>query len=207
MEEVRMLFFQNTRKPVGFGGKLMVKGMNSGTHAKLAEWGLSHLSIAEDSRILDAGCGGGANVRRLLEKAEKGHVTGLDYSEVSVQESQKVNQKAIREGRCDIVHGDVSALPFQEGCFDLVTAFETVYFWPDLKTTFEGIRRVLKEGGTFFICNESDGHDEEAVKFSEIIDGMNLYDAEQLTALLKEAGFHDIQTDTQKIWLCVKAVK
>lgn len=72
-----MSFFQNTRKPAGIGGKLMVKGMNSGGHAKLAEWSLSYLSIAEDSRILDAGCGGGANARRLLLKAPKGHVTGL----------------------------------------------------------------------------------------------------------------------------------
>ena len=32
-----MGFFENTRKPQGFGGKLMVKMMNSG-HSKLAQW-------------------------------------------------------------------------------------------------------------------------------------------------------------------------
>lgn len=139
-----MTFFQNTRKPVGFGGKLMVRGMNSGSHAKLAVWGLSHVTIAEDAKILDAGCGGGANVARLLAQAPAGHVTGLDYSEVSVAESRKVNQKAIASGRCEIMQGDVSTLPFAEETFDLVTAFETVYFWPDLGKTFQGIFRVLK---------------------------------------------------------------
>lgn len=118
-----------------------------------------------------------------------------------------MNRNAIREGRCDIIQGDVSTLPFQKETFDLVTAFETVYFWLDLKTTFKGIHLVLKEGGVFFICNESDGHDPKAAKFSKIIEGMNLYDAEKLTSLLTKAGFHDIQTDTKNIWLCVKAVK
>ncbi len=187
-----MSFFQNTRKPVGFGGRLMVKGMNSGSHA---------ITIAENARILDAGCGGGANVMRLLAKFPKGHVTGLDYSEVSVAESEKVNQKAIADGRCEIIQGDVSALPFPAETFDLVTAFETVYFWPDPAKTFQGISRVLKTGGTFFICNESNGHDREAVKFSKIIDGMELYDAGQLCNLLH------IETDAKGIWLCVRAVK
>jgi alcohol dehydrogenase class IV len=35
-------FFNQTRKPEGFLGKLMLSGMNSG-HAKLADWGFAHL--------------------------------------------------------------------------------------------------------------------------------------------------------------------
>ncbi len=35
-----MKFFENTRKPQGFGGKLMTKMMNSG-HTKLSQWGFS----------------------------------------------------------------------------------------------------------------------------------------------------------------------
>lgn len=47
-----MSFFQNRKKPVGLGGKLMVKGMNSGSHAKLANRGLDYLHIkgGEDLR-------------------------------------------------------------------------------------------------------------------------------------------------------------
>ena len=54
-----MGFFENTRRPEGLGGKIMVKMMNSG-HSKLAHWGFSKISIKEDAKILDAGCGGGA---------------------------------------------------------------------------------------------------------------------------------------------------
>ncbi len=56
-----MSFFDNTRKPAGFGGKIMVSMMNLGHHA-LAEWGLQFLNLAGDAKILDCGCGGGANI-------------------------------------------------------------------------------------------------------------------------------------------------
>ena len=40
-----MTFFENTRKPVGLGGKIMVAMMNFG-HSAMAEWGLSFLQPA-----------------------------------------------------------------------------------------------------------------------------------------------------------------
>ena len=54
-----MNFFENTRKPQGFGGKLMTKMMNIG-HAKLSQWGFSNISVNPDAAVLDVGCGGGA---------------------------------------------------------------------------------------------------------------------------------------------------
>ena len=85
-----MNFFENTRKPQGFGGKLMTKMMNIG-HAKLSQWGFSNISVNPDAAVLDVGCGGGANIVAWLGKCGNGHVTGMDYSEVSVAESQKLN--------------------------------------------------------------------------------------------------------------------
>jgi hypothetical protein len=39
-------------------------------------------------------------------------------------------------GRCRVLRGDVSSLPFADGSFALATAFETVYFWPGLGKCF-----------------------------------------------------------------------
>ena len=52
-----MSFFENTRKPVGLGGKLMVAMMNLG-HSPVARWGLQFLNAAPDAKVLDCGCGG-----------------------------------------------------------------------------------------------------------------------------------------------------
>lgn len=60
-----MSFFKNTREPVGLGGKLMVAMMNIG-HRALADWGLSFMRPAKDASVLDCGCGGGANIKKLL---------------------------------------------------------------------------------------------------------------------------------------------
>ena len=56
-----MSFFENTRKPVGLGGKIMVAIMNFG-HSAMAAWGLQFLQPAPNAMVLDCGCGGGANI-------------------------------------------------------------------------------------------------------------------------------------------------
>lgn len=43
-----MSFFENTRKPTGLGGKVMVSMMNLG-HRALADWGFPFLDIAADA--------------------------------------------------------------------------------------------------------------------------------------------------------------
>ncbi len=197
-----MNFFENTRKPQGFGGKLMAKMMNSG-HAKVSQWGFSNISAKPDAKVLDVGCGGGANIATWLDKCRNGHVTGLDYSEVSVAESQELNAAAIKQGKCRVLQGDVSAIPFSDEVFDYVSAFETVYFWPGLKKCFSEVNRVLKSGGTFLICNESDGTNASDEKWTKIIGGMKIYNRDQLVAALKEAGFTEIKTyiNAKKHWM------
>ena len=75
-----MKFFENTRKPQGFGGKLMTKMMNSG-HAKLSQWGFSNISAKSDAEVLDVGCGGGANIAVWLDRCRNANV--LTYQEKS----------------------------------------------------------------------------------------------------------------------------
>ena len=201
-----MSFFENTRKPEGFGGKIMVAMMNVG-HSAVARWGLQFLELAPDAMVLDCGCGGGANIKRLLKKYPQGIVKGIDYSPVSVEKSKKVNEVAVTKRRCDVLCASVAELPFESEQFDAVTAFETVYFWPDLPQCFREVYRVLKPGGTFLICNESNGDTDKDEKWTEIIGGMTIYKDVELKAYLEQAGFHDVQIHKKKSWLCITARK
>ena len=130
---------------------------------------------------------------------------GLDYSEISVEKTREVNKATIERGRCNVVQGDVSALPFDENSFNLVTAFETVYFWPDIENCFRQVFRVLRPGGLFLIVNESDGTDAMGEKWEKMIDGMKLYKGEELIGHLKNAGFADVDMNCKadKHWLAV----
>ena len=145
----------------------------------------------------------------MLKRYPQAEVTGLDYSEVSVKKSQEVNADAVQNGRCRIVQGDVSALPFVDASFDLVSAFETVYFWPGPDRSFFEVFRVLRTGGVFMVVNEADGKNKADEKWTTIIDGMKIYGKEELERYLREAGFTRIETyrNEEKHWLTVRAVK
>ena len=201
-------FVSQTRKPEGFLGKIMVGGMNGG-HAKLADWGMQFLPDKEPDKILEIGCGGGRNAGELLKKYRSAHLTAIDYSPVSVEKAAEYNKAMITAGRCKVKAGDVCALTFSDNVFQLATAFETVYFWPNIEKCFAEVCRVLKPGGTFLICNESDGTDETSLKYEKIIDGMTCYTADELTAALKAAGFSEVRTvhHPEKPWLTVIARK
>ena len=200
---------ENTRSPAGLGGRLMVRMMNVG-HRALARWGLRFLLLSADAKVLDCGCGcgGGANIRTLLKKCPQGIVKGVDISDVSVTTARRVNRSAIADGRCAVWQGSVDELIFAADWFDAVTAFETVYFWPDLPKSFREIRRVLRPGGTLLICNECSGDTDKNEKWTERIKGMTIYRDVQLQAALEQAGFHDIEIHkNEKDWLCMLARK
>ena len=187
-------FVNQTRKPEGFLGKMMVNGMNGG-HAKMADWGMAHLKNIKPEEIIEIGCGGGRNAGELLKKYPEAKVTAIDYSEVSVEKAAAYNAETIRNGRCKVQKGDVSALTFPENTFDLATAFETIYFWPGLEKCFAQTAKVLKPGGLFMIVNESDGTDQASLKYEKIIDGMKCYSIKEIETALTDAGFSKIKAD------------
>ena len=201
-------FVNQTRKPEGFLGKMMVSGMNSG-HAKLADWGMAHLKGITPSNIAELGCGGGRNTAELLKRYPQAKVTALDYSALSVEKTKEYNKDRMSEGRCSVIQGNVAELPFEDGTFDLATAFETVYFWPGLEQCFSEVCRILKPGGTFMICNESDGTDETSLKYEKIIEGMKCYTIDELSSALRAAGFAEVKSDHYdgKPWITVIARK
>ena len=201
--------FSNTRKPEGFWGRMMVAGMNGGSHAAMASWGLDLANVPADGEIIDIGCGGGANLARLMDRSLRANVTGVDYSPVSVEKSRKVNADAIAKGRCKVLEASVSSLPFKENTFGMATAFETVYFWPDIEKSFAEVRRVLSPGGRSLIVNEDDGLSGNNEKWEKMIEGMHTYTPDELERHLAAAGFRDITVhrNEPKHWLCVTAVK
>lgn len=201
--------FNNARKPDGFFGKMMVNGMNTGSHAAMSEWAFAKILVPTSGELLDIGCGGGANLARLLQRSKNAKVTGIDYSTVSVNKSLKFNAEAVRQKRCNVVEGDVSSLPFADGQFQLVTAFETIYFWPDIEHCFKEVLRVMATGAQFCIINESDGNQPSDEKWASIIDGMHTYKAEEIKTHLENAGFGNIQVmvDEKNHWLMATAKK
>ena len=194
------------RKPIGILGKIMVRKLNGERHAVLADWGFSHLKVSENADCLDCGCGGGANIRRLLGMT-KGRVYGADFSKVAVAETKKLNKSEVRSGRCQVFLADVKKLPFEEASFDIVTAFETIYYWEDLTGCFKEILRILRKGGVFMITNEAAGRIPENFEWEKQIPGLKIRTGEEIKTALESAGFGKISIDeiVEKDYICVVA--
>lgn len=195
-------------KPVGILGKIMVKKLNGERHAVLADWGFSHLKVPENADCLDCGCGGGANIRRLLGMT-KGRVFGADFSKVAVAETKKINKNEVKSGRCQVFLADVKRLPFEDATFDVVTAFETIYYWENLTECFKEILRVIKNGGVFMITNEAAGRIAENFEWEKQIPGLKIHTGEEIRTALESAGFAEISIDEiiEKDYICVVAKK
>ncbi len=193
------------RKP-GFGfGTPILLSMNA-RHTGLTTWGLGHVTIGAHFRILDVGCGGGKTISRLAAMAPAGTVAGIDYSPESVKVARRTNAELIRAGRVSVDEGTVSCLPFPDATFDLVTAVETHYYWPDPVNDLREIGRVLKPGGSVILIAEAYRPDRPSPVMSGI---MRLLKARYLRvdehrALLVAAGFTSVAVDTDapKGWLC-----
>ena len=185
-------FFSQCARPEGTLGRAMLCFMNY-THAPLTNWGLKLVHVQDGWTMLDVGCGGGFTIRRLLNRSKDAQVYGIDISEESVTKARKVNADVL-DKQVYVTQGSAEQLPYSDEMFDLVTAVETLYFWPNLPDCLQEVRRVLKPGGKFAIMVEVVDSDS---KWTSIVEGMTAYTPEQLKTLLDDAGF--IQTEIHRI--------
>lgn len=177
-------FFTQCAHPEGRMGRMMLRFMNFG-HAPLTNRVLSHVTFHEGMTMLDIGCGGGATLQRLLKCSSNAKAYGIDISEESVAKAKEVN-KELLDKQAFVCQGTASQLPYEDAKFDLVTAVETVYFWPELPKCLKEVRRVMKHGAQFAIMVEVPDPDS---MWTKVVEGMTAYTPEELKSLLDDAGF------------------
>lgn len=188
----------NCRKPRGFFGRRTIAVMNE-RHRSLHEWGLSKMELADGMDVLDVGCGGGTVISMLLALLPSSRVFGLDYSEVSVALAKKENAAAVQAGRCEISMGDIAALPYGEGAFDVVTSFENYYFWDDFEKCASEILRVLRPGGRLYIIGDDHNTGKPNPQMEHYVEIMNMkyLTADSLKKLLTDCGFSEVTVETE----------
>ena len=201
---------ENAPKPKGFWGKMMIKSMNK-NHSELTDWALSHVEIARNHTVLDVGCGGGRTVQKLCQKVGNGKVFGINYSELCVENSKKLNKTNIMCGKASILQASLSNLPFEEDKFDVITAVETYYFWQDKLNDLKEVYRVLKSGGKLLLVFEMLKTEDEPEKWTKVENtlGIEAVTREGITEILLRAGYQNIRTFTkaETSWLCATAEK
>ncbi len=183
-------------KPHGEEGIEIIESMNE-EHQYISEFAFECVNVDSKDSILDIGCGGGVNIEKFL-KVTEGNVDGLDYSEVSVKETIKRNQSSVDSGRTHVLQADVTDMPIGDDSYDLVTAFSTVFFWPNLVETFKEVRRIIKPDGQFMIAQGTDGTNPEDQEWIDTVAGINVYTADEFKEYLLAAGFKSVEIFTKE---------
>ena len=194
-------------KPTGWLGRFTLWRMNA-SHSGLTDWGLGHSPVEKHYTILDVGCGGGRTVSKLAAMATQGRVFGVDYSAESVAATKRTNAGWIDAGRAAVCHGTVSQLPFPDNQFDLVTAVETHFWWPNLSGDMREVLRVVRPGGTLMLVAEVyKGANTIASKMAERFasqTGLRLLTADEHRELYTNAGCQEVEVfeERNKGWIC-----
>ncbi|ANR69621.1 methyltransferase [Selenomonas sp. oral taxon 126] len=200
----------NPRRPEGEAGRAMLARMNE-SHARLVDWGLSHIDLHAGDTVLDIGCGGGNTLARMAERVTEGHLVGIDYAETSVEASRAFNAPLIEAGRMEILHGSVEHLPFADEHFDAVVTVESFYFWPNPEECLKEVARVIKKGGTFLLLAEIYERDDLPESICEKIAGYALTNPtpEEFERLFRAAGFAVVETHFKEgeYWIAVRGVR
>jgi len=175
--------------PTGPGGHVVgwIMGRRS-SNIQRSRWAVELLGIQPTDRVIELGCGPGLAVDALAGLASQGLVVGVDHSEVMIRQASRRNAEAIRAGRVRLVHAPVEHLRLLEGPFDAALAVNTVGFWPEPEARLREIGHMLRTGGRIALVTQP--------RCPGATVATSAAAAEELAALLREAGFRILRRET-----------
>jgi len=178
--------------PKGFFGKVLFAWMTPKTIAH-ARWTADLLDIQPEDKIIEIGFGNGANIKLLLQKANRGSVTGVEISKTAIEMASKKNAKAISEGRVTLHLAPGNELPSENNVFDKACSVATAYVIEDPGAVFKEMFRVLKPKGRAAITFPVR---ENFMRFKPVAtEGFYLHELADLEAAFRNAGFVNCRTE------------
>ena len=151
---------------------------------KLVPWGLDGVQLGDD--VLEVGPGFGATTHLLADTTPR-----LTVVELEPRYCERLRHELGEQ--VEVVQGDATALPFEDGRFSTVLCFTMLHHIPDAvlqDRAFAQISRVLRPGGTF-AGTDSVGTG-ALFKLIHVGDTLLPLDPDALPARLSSAGLSDV---------------
>lgn len=137
--------------PAGKAVCRLVWGMNKAECDDYLARALSGIPEDFSGRLLEVPVGTGILTMPVYQTLPQAEITCLDYSPDMMAQAR---EKAERLGLKNVAfaQGDVGALPYEDGSFDVVLSLNGFHAFPDKEAAYRETFRVLKPGGTFCGC-------------------------------------------------------
>lgn len=111
---------------------------------------LSISSPVMSGGILDAGCGTGYALERLMKRAPGALLTGVDLAPKMLEQAMKVCPDAT------LIAGDIESLPLRNGSQDVIFSSSAVQ-WCDASVVMQEFNRCLRAKGRLLLSTFTDG--------------------------------------------------
>jgi ubiquinone/menaquinone biosynthesis C-methylase UbiE len=166
-------------------------------------WVVALLDVQPADRVLEVGFGPGLAIAELTRRiGDRGHVYGIDRSDVMLRHATRRNAAAIEARQVTLTRGTVEQLPpGLDGPFDAILAVNSLGFWTAPAERLEDLRRRLTPGGRIAIASQP--------RCPGATRDTSLDAAGEITDLLHAAGFTGTRTeilDLDPPVVCVLAV-
>ena len=129
----------------------LVWNMDGEKNLRYLERAMSGIPEDFGGSLLEVPVGTGVLTMPVYRELPDARITCLDYSADMMAAAQK-RAEAAGIGNITFVQGDVGALPFADGSFDIVLSLNGFHAFPDKEAAYRETYRVLKPGGTFCGC-------------------------------------------------------
>ena len=184
---------QQLRRPTGSFAPNIARKMDQ-VNEPLFDLTLEAMQLTDDKSILEIGFGSGRFFQKIVSKANRLQVSGIDYSPEMVDMARNNNQSFVDAGTLILEGGSSDHLPFRDHTFDKVFCNMVVYFWDQPGKHLNEIRRVLKYGGRFYTGMRTK---ESMLRFPFTQFGFVLYGEDDWKSVLERNGFQSIGTKKQ----------
>lgn len=178
------------RRPSGRLGRLVARLMEIGNAGNYQQ-ALAHLDLQPRSRVLEIGFGPGAGLAAIARLVTEGPLTGVDFSEAMCHRAAARHAELIRQGRLELLHGDVLQLDLGGRRFDRILAVNVVYFWPEPLAVFRRLRDLLAADGLLALTFTAP-EDLRRIFFART-DVFHAHPVDDIVTQLRTAGFAEVR--------------
>lgn len=201
---------QNTFQLSGSAAQIYEEQTVPALFRPLAELTLNHVTVQEGDRVLDVACGTGIVARLVAEKVgPSGTVTGVDLNSGMIEAAQRYSSAT--SVNIEWHQSDVTGLPFADASFDIAFCQQGLQFFPDKPAALSEMQRVLAPGGTLVLTvwsaisplmaavADAAGQYISPEAATSALSPFAFRDIEVIKALVREAGFPEIEVENLEV--------